>query len=117
MARRLKILSNVFSGIALISFMLFFGSHYGYIDIINFQKKSYFVFILIFGLSIIINAFLEYKINILEEKKQKPLSLFIDLLLFISLMAYAIYVYKLPAGTCPIRYFFESGAFNKVDFK
>lgn len=116
--KKLKQMSLLFYIIAFIGFALFILMHYQYISTgpFSFDPKGYFILIPIFALAMLATTILDIRIQKIKGEKIKWGSILFEVIIYAALTAYAIYLYTMPVGYCPIYNFFNRSEFNQINF-
>lgn len=115
--KKLKNINILLYVVGMGSYLLFLLAHYGYVDLsgISGDPKGYFLLIPVFAIAILTTSIIEYVMKKRNGEKIGILSIMFDVLIFGALLAYAIYLYNMPVGFCPIRAFFSN--YNQTSFE
>lgn len=107
MLKKYKLLNNILFIVGFVSILLFMLSHYMMINLTPFHHRGYYVFMLTFVISMGVATYYDIKIRKMEGNKLKWYSFIFEILVYGFILAYAIYLYTIPVGTCPIKEIFS----------
>lgn len=107
MLKKYKLINNLLFIIGFISILLFMLSHYMFINLTPFHARGYYLFMFVFVISIGIATYYDIKIRKLEGHNIKWYSFIFEILIYGFILAYSIYLYTIPVGTCPIKQLFS----------
>lgn len=113
--KKLKTINYLLYITGLTSLLLFMMSHYMWIKIFDFHPRAYYIFIVIFMIAMTISSAIDWKVQKLKGNNPKWYSLLFDAAVYGLILAYAIYLWTIPIGTCPIKTLFTNHNYTQQE--